>query len=270
MATSSIEWTGKVWNPTTGCNKVSPGCKNCYAEKMHKRLAGMGQEKYQRPFLAGAFEHDASLSVPLGWKKGTTIFVDSMSDLFHEGISLEYIAKVYAIMFLTPQHTYQVLTKRPEQRYDVFKSPEFFEYLHMYCNQFHDRFINKLEQELYFFAEVKSEFPFKNVWEGTSCENQATANQRIPILAETPAKIRWISAEPLLEQIDLKKIPEALVLNWIVVGGESGPKKRPFDLNWARTIRDYCKESDIKFFMKQVDKVREIPSTLMIREYPTA
>lgn len=281
MAQSSIEWTMKVWNPTTGCNKVSPGCKNCYAEIMHRRLQVMQPNKYAHAFLEGAFEHELSLEIPLKWKKPTTIFVNSMSDLFHKNLSVEYIAKVYAIMFLTERHTYQILTKRPDRRLEVFKSEEFFQYLWKYCNQFHDKFIGRLEQELYFYDEIKAEFPFKNIWEGTSTENQETANERMPLLLQTPAAVRWISAEPLLGAINLAEVNELCAVNgvdttkstgldWVVVGGESGHKKRPLNADWFRQIRDYCNEAGVKFFMKQMDKVQEIPEDLMIRQYATS
>lgn len=261
----------KVYNPTTGCNKVSQGCKNCYAEIMHNRLMHIPKinEKYNRPFLDGAFPHEPSLSIPFSWKKGSTVFVDSMSDLFHGNIPVEYIAKVYAVMFLNPQHTFQLLTKRPDRRLEILESDEFFQYLHKYCNQFHDEHIKKLESEMYFYDEIKSLFPFKNVWEGTSIEDQDTANLRIPFLMKTPAQIHWISAEPLLGPVDLDPIQHASQLDWIVTGGESGRKKRLFDADWARQIRDYCKRNEISFFMKQMDKVQSIPDDLYIREYPS-
>jgi protein gp37 len=278
MAQSSIEWTMKVWNPTTGCNKVSPGCKNCYAEIMHRRLHSMHPQKYAHDFLEGAFEHEPSLEIPLKWKKPATIFVNSMSDLFHKNISDEYIAKVYAVMFLTNRHTYQILTKRPERRLELFKSDEFFEYLLKYCNQYNNKFIKQTTDEFH-IDDIKSLFPFSNIWEGTSTENQEAANERIPTLLQTPAAIRWISAEPLLGPIDLSIMPElcsadvthrtkSTELDWVVVGGESGNKKRSFNSDWARQIRDYCEDAGVKFFMKQIDKVQEIPEDLLIREYP--
>jgi protein gp37 len=262
MANSNIEWTGKVWNPVTGCNKVSPGCKNCYAEKMHKRLKGMGQLKYQNNFLDGANVWDADVLLPSKIKKPTTFFVNSMSDLFHEDISLFFpgednpnkngshgsVELIVDVMDICPQHTFQVLTKRP-QRMQAF------------------------------FSDVKHDgkynigvWPLRNVWLGTSVENQATAEARIPYLQNTPAHIRFLSMEPLLEAIDLEKVyarngiePN---LDWIIVGGESGPKRRPFDPNWAREIRDWCKQYNIAFFMKQWDKVHPVPEDLQIREYP--
>lgn len=267
MADTNIEWASKVWNPTTGCNKVSSGCKNCYAEKMHKRLQKMSPAKYNRPFLDGAFPHEASLFAPMKWKKPTTIFVNSMSDLFHENIPVDYIARVYAVMFLTPQHTYQVLTKRPDRRVDVFRSQKFQELLWRYM-----RFYNPDPKK-----EIEFTFPFDNIWEGTSIEDQATANERYHWLMATPAAVRWISMEPMLSAIDLQicvnmhwcvDITKSQGLDWLVLGGESGPKRRRFDPEWARAIRDYCRASGIPFFMKQIDKKIPIPADLMIREYP--
>ncbi len=274
MATN-IEWAstknkdgsitkGQTWNPTTGCFKISQGCKNCYAEIMHKRLTGMGQKKYQRKFNEGAFLDEDSLSIPLKRKKQTTWFVNSMSDLFHESLSMEDIAKCYAIMFLCPQHTFQVLTKRADIRLKLFSDPEFLKLIWQYTNIYHDKYINKLEQELYFYDEVKAEFPFKNIHEGTSIENNDTLH-RADDLRNTPAIIRFISAEPLLESIaDLNLAG----IDQIIVGGESGHKKRPFNADWARELRDKCKTTGTKFFMKQMDKVQKIPKDLMIREYP--
>ena len=262
MAKSSIEWTEKVWNPTTGCNKVSAGCKNCYAEVMHRRLMKMQPNKYSRPFLDGAFEYEPALIIPFQWKKPTLVFPTSMSDLFHVNISVEFIAKVYAIMFLTERHTYQMLTKRPQRRAEVLKSDEFFEYLWKYCNQYHDTYIKPLEQEMYSYEDIKALFPFKNIFEGTSIEDN-NALTRADYLRETPATIRWISVEPLLESIkdiNLKGI------DWLVVGGESGNKKRPHNADWFRELRDKCKAEGVKFFMKQMDKVQVIPQDLMIRQ----
>lgn len=246
MAQTSIEWTAKVWNPVTGCNKVSQGCKNCYAEKMHKRLKGMGQEKYQRNFLDGAFPHEPSLLYPLQFKKPTTFFVNSMSDLFHEMVPAEYIDQVFDVMDLCRQHTFQILTKRS-----------------LRLNQY----MNDPRHEMKYKVGV---WPLRNVHIGVSVENQAAANERIPDLLNTPAAIRWLSMEPLLERVNLKLITNHDIenLDWIVVGGESGPKRRPFDANWAREIREFCWDFDVPFFMKQIDKKQPIPEDLMIREFP--
>ncbi len=274
MAATSIEWTMKVWNPTTGCNKVSQGCKNCYAEIMHRRLRVMQPEKYSRPFLDGAFLHFPSLQVPSKIKKPTTFFVNSMSDLFHEKLRVIDIASVYAIMAINPQHTFQVLTKRPERRQELLSKTEFVEMVAMAALALRG------PQKL-FAGETnifKCDWPLKNVWEGTSVEDQKTASERIPHLLKTPAAVRWLSMEPLLSHVDLNHIYTQCLLEgldldagmqWIVVGGESGNKKRPFEASWARAIRDYCKESlKIKFFMKQMDKKQAIPKDLFIRQYP--
>jgi protein gp37 len=310
MAQSSIEWTGKVWNPTTGCNKVSQGCKNCYAEKMHKRLKGMGQDKYRRNFLDGAFPHEESLLYPLTIKKPTTFFVNSMSDLFHDMIPDSYIAKVFAVMALCPQHTFQVLTKRSLRMNILINKDVFFDYMHeaadeiegnnpylLYTLEKHDiegekmafpsnnllphlkaakwysgTFHNGDDTEHEFYYE--GQYPLPNVWLGVSVENQETAEERIPHLVETPAAIRFLSMEPMLEAIDLSKVlpvnllPESPELDWIIVGGESGHKRRPFNADWARTIKEYCWSHNIAFFMKQIDKKIQIPQDLMIREYP--
>lgn len=269
MAQSSIEWTNKVWNPTTGCHKISQGCKNCYAEKMHKRLTAMGQKKYKRPFLAGAFPDEPSLYAPLKWKKPAMIFVNSMSDLFHESVPDEFIIRVLAVMYVCDQHTFQVLTKRADRLPKFFSDPKLPGRI--------DDAVGRLMSETSGISSkiciqqngYLENWPLKNLWLGVSVENQDTAMERIPQLMETPAAIRWLSMEPLLEMVHFRDIRVADKLDWIVVGGESGPKKRPFNVDWARYVRDYCKVQGIKFFMKQIDKVQEIPSTLMIREYPT-
>lgn len=268
MAATSIEWTMLVWNPTTGCSKISQGCKNCYAEGMHRRLMHMKPEKYNRAFLDGAFPHEPSLLLPFTRKKPTTWFVNSMSDLFHKDIPDQYIAKVYAVMCLNAHHTFQVLTKRPQRRANLFESKKFWRLVAEEALQIHPHPGSYLMAQLH---------PYKNIWEGTSIEDQKTLEERILWLLLTPAAVRWISAEPLLDFVDLGRaysyclnngLNMDKLIDWIVVGGESGHKKRPFELSWARSIRDYCKEADINFFMKQVDKVRPIPKDLLIRQYP--
>lgn len=268
MSKTSIEWTQEVWNPTTGCNKINPGCKFCYAEVMHKRLMVMQPNKYSRPFLDGAFEHPESLLLPLKWKKPRTIFVNSMSDLFHDNISVDYIAQVYAIMFLANQHTYQVLTKRSNRRREILNSLEFMELLHKYINQFHDKYIKRLEQELYFFDDILNGFPFKNIWEGSSTADQASLEAELPHLLETPAYVRFLSAEPLLGPLRLLqtymlavgKFPKGHVpkrregLHWVITGGESGNKARPSHPDWYRSLKTECEAMKIPFFFKQWGK----------------
>lgn len=219
---TAIEWTEVVWNPTTGCDQISPGCDHCYALKMAKRLKGMGSAKYQTdgdprtsgPGFGVAIHPDA-LGIPLGWRKPKTVFVNSMSDLFHARVPRDFIAQVFDVMASTPQHTYQVLTKRPERARRVLANV---------CPT-----------------------PLRNVWLGTSVESDEYA-RRADALRETPAAVRFISAEPLLgplSSLDLTGI------DWLIAGGESGPRARPMHPEWARDLRDRCQPAGVAFFFKQ-------------------
>lgn len=211
MKKSKIEWTEATWNPSTGCNKVSAGCKNCYAETMAKRLQSMGTPGYQNGF---EFEIMPSrLELPLRTKKPTKFFVNSMSDLFHEEMPFEFLDRVFEVIHKTPQHTYQILTKRENRLQSYFQ---------------------------------KEEVP-ANAWIGVSVENQKTTS-RIDILREIRAHRRFLSLEPLLEdigQINLSGI------HWVIVGGESGQKARPMEESWALSILEQCKDQGVKFFFKQ-------------------
>lgn len=219
---TSIEWTERTWNPITGCTKVSQGCKNCYAETIANRFWG------DRKFTDVRCHADR-LDEPLHWRKPCRIFVNSMSDLFHEDVPFEFIDKVMVRSLWTP-HIYQVLTKRPARMLEWSKEAE--------------RRIWKLNDK-----PVGMTWPLPNVWFGVSVENQETANERIPLLIQTPAEIRWVSAEPLLEAVVLTEwLPK---LDWVVVGGESGPHARPFNINWARQLIAQCKDAGVAVFMKQ-------------------
>jgi protein gp37 len=212
MATkSSIEWTESTWNPITGCNKISPGCKNCYAERMAKRLKAMGSPNYTDGFKLTLHEH--VLELPLTWKKPQNIFVNSMSDLFHKNVPLEFIQKVFDVMNETPWHTYQVLTKRSGR-------------------------LKELNKKLIWG---------KNIWMGVSVENQ-DYTYRIDDLRNTSAYIKFLSVEPLIgpvRRLKLKKI------KWVIVGGESGPKARPMREEWVLDIKDQCIDAEVPFFFKQ-------------------
>ena len=213
MAQSSIEWTELTWNPTTGCDKISQGCKNCYAERMSKRLHSMGVDKYRNVFKIT--EHPESLVEPFKWKKRKIVFVNSMSDLFHEDVSDEFILKVFEVMKQT-QHVYQVLTKRAERLLDFDK------------------------------RVLKGKWPY-NVWMGVSVEDQNNMS-RIDYLSKTRARVKFLSCEPLigpLPKMNLKKI------DWVIVGGESGPKSRPMDADWVIDIMEQCQKKDVEFFFKQ-------------------
>lgn len=212
MATNSaIEWTGSTWNPVTGCKKISPGCKHCYAERMALRLKAMGQPNYARGFDLALHEH--ALELPLSWKKPQTIFVNSMSDLFLEGVPTEFIHKVFDVMRKAHWHTFQVLTKRSGR-------------LH----------------------ELSPELPWApNIWMGVSVEN-ADYTFRINHLRESGACIKFLSIEPLLgplPDLDLREI------DWVIVGGESGPGARPMKPEWVLDIRDQCRQAKVPFFFKQ-------------------
>ncbi len=211
MALTRIEWTEAVWNPVTGCSKVSPGCAHCYAERMALRLQAMGQPNYARGFEVTV--HEQALAIPYKWKKPRVVFVNSMSDLFHEEVPLEFVQKVFQVMVETPRHTYQVLTKRSRR-----------------------------------LAELAPHLPWPaNVWAGVSVEN-ADYFSRLEDLQQVPAKVKFVSFEPLLGPVD--DFPLA-GLDWVIVGGESGPGARPMKAEWVRAVRDKCVEAGVPFFFKQ-------------------
>jgi protein gp37 len=208
---SAIEWTESTWNPITGCNKVSPGCKHCYAERMALRLQAMGQPNYANGFKLTM--HDHALEIPLHWKTPQTIFVNSMSDLFHKDVPLEFIQRVFAVMHQANWHRFQVLTKRSER-------------------------LLELAPQLTWTS---------NIWMGVSVEN-ADYTYRIDHLRQTGAQIKFLSLEPLLgalSNINLEGI------DWVIAGGESGPGARPMNPSWVTEIRDQCLVAQVPFFFKQ-------------------
>ena len=229
---SKIEWTDATWNPVTGCTKVSPGCKNCYAERMTKRLKAMGQARYANGFQVTT--HADALTIPLHWRKPRWIFVNSMSDLFHEDVPDEFIDQVFAVMALCPQHTFQCLTKRPQRM---------FEYI---TNHVHERFCEA----------ARIAWPLPNVLLGVSCEDQQRANERFGPLCELGEAGWWtmVSAEPLLRSVVLPDRYLALgKLAWCIAGGESGPQARPSHPDHFRSLRDQCQAAGVPFFLKQMD-----------------
>jgi len=208
---STIEWTQSTWNPVTGCDKVSPGCKFCYAERMAHRLKAMGSYNYRNGFEVTLQEQ--MLPAPLTWSKPRVIFVNSMSDLFHRDVPLDYIQQVFHVMEQASWHQFQVLTKRAER-----------------------------------LAEVASDLPWPpNVWMGVSVES-ADYVYRINLLKTVPAAVRFLSVEPLIARIP--RLPLSGV-DWVIVGGESGPRCRPMEGDWVRDIRDACLSRDVPFFFKQ-------------------
>ncbi len=303
MAETKIEWADRVWNPTVGCRRVSAGCQNCYAERFARRLAAMGRPEYKGLLTQGRWDGAVRtlperLNEPLSWKKPARVFVDSMSDLFHENVPVSFIAAVFEIMaswrlicrkrdcghgdpecYEDPGHTYLILTKRPERMKAVLLD-ELPEYVSNYYPG--DSALS--------LALAVGDWPLKNVWLGVSVENQAAADERIPLLLETPAAVRFISAEPLLGPVDLAAYLEISEcgekpnpmspswrfngrrwehhhgypighvetkpntnsgLHWIIVGGESGPGARPMHPEWVRSIRDQCMAAGIPLFFKQ-------------------
>lgn len=211
MATTKIEWAESTWNPITGCTKISPGCKNCYAERMAMRLQAMGQANYANGFELTMQEH--MLERPLQWKKPQLIFVNSMSDMFHKDVPLEYIQQVFDVMCRAHWHTFQVLTKRSQR-------------------------LLELNREI--------DWP-GNVWMGVSVETQKYTH-RIDHLRQTGAKIKFLSLEPLLGQLNQLNLDG---INWAIVGGESGPRSRPIKREWVTEIRDQCLSAKVPFFFKQ-------------------
>ncbi len=216
-AITTIEWTEATWNPITGCTKVSPGCKNCYAERMAKRLRAMGQQRYRNGFKVTL--QPQALSEPYHWKHPRLVFVNSMSDLFHEKIPSHYIKKVFKVMNDCPQHQFQILTKRS----------------------------NRLKELSFNLTWTK------NIWIGVSVENQ-NYTFRIDALRTVPAAIRFLSIEPLIapiSELDLTGI------DWVIVGGESGPGARPMHEEWVKLIRNECLKQGVAFFFKQWGGVRK-------------
>lgn len=268
---TSIQWTDESWNPVTGCTKISAGCKNCYAEAMAKRLHAMGQPNYRNGFKVTLQPH--MLDLPLKWKKPRRIFVNSMSDLFHEDVPFDFIDQVFAVMGLCPQHDFQVLSKRPERmaEYTQSRSSRFFpDCVHPWIKAGREIAKGRGGRIMNNAAVIVS--PVPNVWIGTSIENQETADERIPWLLRCPAAVRFLSCEPLLADVDLRAVkymrgnalfvgdeggPEYSgsprgIIGWTIVGGESGPGARPCNVEWIRSIVRQCKDAGVAVFVKQL------------------
>ena len=255
---SRIEWTDVTWNPTRGCSRVSPGCEHCYAERMAHRLnhpggayEGLTRLTSRGPVWTGEVRLVSDqLTAPLRWRKPRMVFVNSMSDLFHEKVDTEFIRSAFEVMAACPQHTFQLLTKRPKQMQKVID----------WISVTFDGSIGtpRNRQTL-----ERIPWPLPNVWLGISAENQDAADARIPLLLDTPAAVRFVSAEPLLGALVLEKLGRHWLgppsqsagmnygLDWVIVGGESGPGARPMDATWVRSIRDQCVRASVAFFFKQ-------------------
>lgn len=212
MAQTSIEWTELTWNPVTGCTKISPGCKFCYAEVMSKRLKAMGVDKYKDGFKKVRIHEDA-LGIPYTWKKSKVVFVNSMSDLFHKDVPLEFIQRVFQVMRDNGQHVFQVLTKRADR-----------------------------------LAEISDHliWPY-NIWMGVSVEDERVT-ERIDFLRQCGARVKFLSCEPLIGPLSNLNLSG---IDWVIVGGESGHKPRPMDPDWVLDIQEQCRQSNVAFFFKQ-------------------
>jgi protein gp37 len=253
--TTGIEWTDSTWNPIRGCSRVSEGCRNCYAESVAARFSGPGRayeglaafrvigkgtpNERREPHWTGEVRLiEKHLEDPIRWKEPQKIFVNSMSDLFHPGVNAEWLAEIFGIMARAPQHTYQILTKRPERMLDVLT-----------------RGVNRDIVELFSKKYTRTWLP-SNWWFGVSIEDQDSANHRLPILAECPAAVRFVSYEPAIGPVDFVAAMGAdpilvSAFDWIICGGESGPNARPMHPDWARIARNQCSAAGVPFFFKQ-------------------
>lgn len=306
---SKIEWTDATWNPLRGCTRVSEGCRNCYAERMAARYSGPGlafegvaEMTEHGPRWTGAVKClPEKLDEPMKWRKPRRVFVNSMSDLFHPAVPEEFIWQVFAVMAACKQHTFQILTKRPERMAAVLGHPEAPHRFEAAC----DALAGDKG-----WCYVESDYPLPNVQLGVSVENQKAADERIPLLVETPAAVRFLSAEPLLGHINLRAYPlrhvcadcghecwhherpldrkenkvcpvchspwcadtEPRVIHWVIVGGESGPGARPMHPEWVRSLRDQCQAAGVPFFFKQWGEwctPSQMPNDLWKPEYDT-
>lgn len=248
---TKISWTNATWNPITGCSVVSPGCTNCYAMKLagtrlrnHPSRKGLTTQTKAGPVWTGEVRFNEQwISQPLRWKRSRMIFVCAHGDLFHESVPVHVIDKVFSVMALAPQHIFQVLTKRGDRMRDYLSDPR--THRRWVMNYDTTWFPKNLTSVPAFFPAA----PLPNVWLGVSVEDQERADKRILGLIDTPAAVRFLSVEPQLERIDLSRYLDEI--NWVICGAESGPGRRPFDMDWARDLRDQCAVTDTAFFFKQ-------------------
>lgn len=286
---TSIEWTDTTWNPVTGCDKVSPGCAHCYAEAVaarfwhkteHPILVATAEGETARPRQFGDVQcHPDRLDQPLRWRKPRRVFVNSMSDLFHEDVPDAFIDQVFAVMALAPPHTFQVLTKRPARMLAYLSAEGVASRI---ADQAQVLYVTRssgcLDNCKIYPLGPNAEFghrwfldpwPLPNVWLGVSCENQHFYDERVPLLLQTPAAVRWVSLEPLLEWVDLNLRGIGIAadhgaldggIDWVVVGGESGSKARPFRVGWARDVVSECRAAGVPVFVKQLGAQPIVPA----------
>lgn len=267
-STTELAWTDATWNPIVGCTPASPGCANCYAREMHDRrhkarVAGKRlPEQYARPFSAVQMFAER-LSVPLHWKKPRRVFVCSTADLFHPDVPDSFIAAVFGAMAKAPWHTFQVLTKRAERMLRWFRRASTGEgrtavLRGAQAHRWPDWYMREVNRG----APAGETWPLPNVWLGVTVENQQAADERVPLLLQTPAALRFLSCEPLLGPVDLAytafngtdSFGSMPGLDWVIVGGESGPRARPMALGWARSLVGQCREAGVPCFVKQLGR----------------
>lgn len=317
---TKIEWTSETWNPLAGCSKVSDGCKNCYAIKDAVRLAANDNPKIAAKYEGTTkannwtgkinFASEGVLTQPLRWTRPRMIFVNSMSDLFHENVPDEWIDKIFAVMALCPQHTFQVLTKRADRMKEYFNrfGKRFAHPSIFWAKEAVNLGLANHNEDFYYRGAFTNSLceTLSNCWLGVSVENQKAADERIPLLLETPAAVRWLSCEPLIGAVDLwickdirnvlginclAQIPDASTIwqnkiDWIVCGGESGASPRTCQIEWIRSIVRQCKSASVPVFVKQLGgyvtegylrnfyihkkggDISEFPEDLKIREFP--
>lgn len=242
---SPIEWCDATWNPLRGCTRKSPGCQRCYAEQIAARFSepGMAYEGLAH-FVNGEARWTGKLRFvekvllqPLRWRRPRRVFVNSMSDLFHEDLPSDELDRIYGVMEQADWHIFQILTKRSAEMRDYTRE------------------------------RYRHRAPPKHIWHGVSIEDQPRADERLPDICETITAIAFLSVEPMLGPVVLSH-KSIVAVDWVICGGESGPRKRPTAIEWHRALRDQCKDAGIAFFEKQIDKVRPIPNDLLIREFP--
>jgi len=279
---SDIEWTSKTWNPIVGCTRVSPGCEHCYAERFvhrgmapqHRGLTVLGKGEKGPRWTGEVRLVESALAKPLSWRKPQRVFVNSLSDLFHDSLKLDDVARIFAVMAEATRHTFQILTKRPKRMHGLLSSDAFWAQVDAaWCELFaadrtsdhHDIIANDLSRHF-----------LDSVWLGVTAEDQQRADERIPLLLDTPSAVRFVSYEPALGPVDFgrwmglkcthedaytesdtnaticKHCDDATHLDWLIVGGESGPGARPFDLAWARSAVEQCKAASVPVFVKQL------------------
>jgi protein gp37 len=283
MGTTSIEWTDKTWNPITGCTKVSTGCSHCYALRMAGRFCQPGEpfhgiaetvrgpdrvmrrdhrsgsvtltkvEGKARPRWTGAVAfHEDRLEQPFRWRKPARVFVNSMGDLFHENVTNEMLDRVWAVMLLSGRHTFQILTKRPQRMLDYLRAPGRYDRVIDAAS----RFRRERRGLLGIAISNPATFPAPWIWLGVSAENQAAADERVPLLLKAPAVVRFVSCEPLFGQINFRGNLRVMVdkpgIDWVIAGCETGPGARPMSLDWARSLRDQCADAGVPYFLKRL------------------